>query len=148
MGVVADAALAAGGEVVGVIPQKLVEWEVAHGGLTELHVVHSMHERKQMMADLADAFVALPGGIGTMEELFEVWAWLHLGYHDKPCALLNVAGFYDPLIAFLDGMVVEGFLKSGTREMLLTGNDPEALLERLREYRAPATLPILERDEL
>jgi uncharacterized protein (TIGR00730 family) len=148
MGVVADAALAAGGEVVGVIPRKLVEWEVAHTGLTELHVVHSMHERKQMMADLADAFVALPGGIGTMEELFEVWAWLHLGYHDKPCALLNVAGFYDPLIAFLDGMVVEGFLKTGTREMLLTGVDPDALLERLRDYRAPATLPILERDEL
>ncbi|HEX8444861.1 MAG TPA: TIGR00730 family Rossman fold protein [Allosphingosinicella sp.] len=148
MGVIADAALAAGGEVVGVIPQKLVEWEVAHSGLTELHVVHSMHERKQMMADLADAFVALPGGIGTMEELFEVWAWLHLGYHDKPCALLNVAGFYDPLIAFLDGMVIEGFLKTGTREMLLTGTDPDELLERLQEYRAPATLPILERDEL
>ena len=148
MGVVADAALAAGGEVVGVIPRKLVEWEVAHTGLTELHVVTSMHERKQMMADLSDAFVALPGGIGTMEELFEVWAWLHLGYHDKPCALLNVAGFYDPLIAFLDGMVGEGFLKVGTREMLLTGADPVALLERLQGFRAPATLPILERDEL
>ena len=148
MGVVADAALAAGGEVVGVIPQKLVEWEVAHGGLTELHVVHSMHERKQMMADLADAFVALTGGIGTMEELFEVWAWLHLGYHDKPCALLNVAGFYDPLIAFLDGMVVEGFLKTGTREMLLTGADPHELVDRLLVFLAPATLPILGRDEL
>jgi uncharacterized protein (TIGR00730 family) len=148
MGVVADAALAAGGQVVGVIPRKLVEWEVAHTGLTELHVVHSMHERKQMMADLSDAFVALPGGIGTMEELFEVWAWLHLGYHDKPCALLNVAGFYDPLIAFLDGMVVEGFLKTGTREMLLTGADPDHLVDRLLTYRAPATLPILERDEL
>jgi uncharacterized protein (TIGR00730 family) len=107
-----------------------------------------MHERKQMMADLSDAFVALPGGIGTMEELFEVWAWLHLGYHDKPCALLNVAGFYDPLIAFLDGMVVEGFLKTGTREMLLTGADPDHLVDRLLTYRAPATLPILERDEL
>jgi hypothetical protein len=148
MGVVADAALAAGGEVIGVIPQKLIDWEVAHTGLTRLHVVHSMHERKQMMADLADAFVALPGGIGTMEELFEVWAWLHLGYHDKPCALLDVAGFYQPLIVFLDGMVGEGFLKSGTREMLLTDTDPERLLERLGSFRAPATLPILERDEL
>ncbi len=148
MGVVADAALAAGGEVIGVIPQKLVEWEVAHPGLTQLHVVHSMHERKQMMADLSDAFVALPGGIGTMEELFEVWAWLHLGYHQKPCALLNVAGFYDPLITFLDGMVDEGFLKSGTRAMLLTGDDGERLLEQLGAFRAPATLPILERDEL
>jgi uncharacterized protein (TIGR00730 family) len=148
MGVIADAALAAGGEVVGVIPQKLVEWEVAHSGLTELHVVHSMHERKQMMADLSDAFVALPGGIGTMEELFEVWAWLHLGYHQKPCALLDVAGFYDPLIAFLDGMVKEGFLKTGTREMLLTDTDGARLLERLQAFRAPATLPILERDEL
>jgi uncharacterized protein (TIGR00730 family) len=148
MGVVADAALAAGGEVVGVIPRKLVEWEVAHRGLTELHVVHSMHERKQMMADLSDAFVALPGGIGTMEELFEVWAWLHLGYHDKPCALLDVAGFYEPLIVFLDRMVAEGFLKAGTREMLLTDTDGEALLERLRAFRAPATLPILERDEI
>ncbi|HEX8402115.1 MAG TPA: TIGR00730 family Rossman fold protein [Allosphingosinicella sp.] len=148
MGVIADAALAAGGEVVGVIPQKLVEWEVAHTGLTELHVVHSMHERKQMMADLADAFVALPGGIGTMEELFEVWAWLHLGYHDKPCALLDVAGFYAPLVAFLDRMVDEGFLKRGTREMLLTDTDSRALLEQLRAFRAPATLPILDRDEL
>jgi uncharacterized protein (TIGR00730 family) len=148
MGVVADAALAAGGEVVGVIPRKLVEWEVAHPGLTALHVVQSMHERKQMMADLSDAFVALPGGIGTMEELFEVWAWLHLGYHQKPCALLNVAGFYDPLITFLDGMVEEGFLKSGTREMLLTGTDGELLLEQLSAFRAPATLPILEREEL
>jgi hypothetical protein len=148
MGVIADAALAAGGEVVGVIPQKLVEWEVAHPGLTELHVVASMHERKQMMADLADAFVALPGGIGTMEELFEVWAWLHLGYHQKPCALLNVAGFYDPLITFLDRMVDEGFLKTGTREMLLTGTDAERLLAALSAYRAPVTLPILEREEL
>ena len=148
MGVIADAALAAGGEVVGVIPQKLVDWEVAHPGLTELHVVASMHERKQMMADLADAFVALPGGIGTMEELFEVWAWLHLGYHQKPCALLNVAGFYDPLIIFLDRMVDEGFLKTGTREMLLTGTDAERLLAALSAYRAPVTLPILEREEL
>jgi uncharacterized protein (TIGR00730 family) len=148
MGVIADAALAAGGEVVGVIPQKLVEWEVAHSGLTELHVVHSMHERKQMMADLSDAFVALPGGIGTMEELFEVWAVAPLGYHQKPCALLNVAGFYDPLITFLDGMVEEGFLKTGTREMLLTGTDGELLLEQLSAFRAPATLPILEREEL
>jgi uncharacterized protein (TIGR00730 family) len=148
MGVVADAALAAGGEVLGIIPQKLVDWEAAHTGLTKLHIVHSMHERKAMMADLADGFVALPGGIGTLEELFEVWAWLHLGYHDKPCALLNVQGFYDPLIAFLDSVVVEGFLRTGTRAMLLSDEDPERLLEALRAYRGPKVLPLLERDEL
>jgi uncharacterized protein (TIGR00730 family) len=134
--------------VLGIIPQKLVDWEAAHTGLTELHIVHSMHERKAMMADLADGFVALPGGIGTLEELFEVWAWLHLGYHDKPCALLNVQGFYDPLIAFLDSVVVEGFLRTGTRAMLLSDEDPERLLEALRAYRGPKVLPLLERDEL
>ena len=132
MGVVANAALEAGGEVIGIIPQKLVDLEAAHTGITQLHVVHSMHERKAMMADLADGFVALPGGIGTLEELFEVWAWLHLGYHAKPCGLLNVCGFYDPLIAFLDTIVVEGFLRTSTRAMLLSDDDPERLLGALR----------------
>jgi len=148
MGVVANAALEAGGEVIGIIPQKLVDLEAAHTGITQLHVVHSMHERKAMMADLADGFVALPGGIGTLEELFEVWAWLHLGYHAKPCGLLNVCGFYDPLIAFLDTIVVEGFLRTGTRAMLLSDDDPERLLQALRTYRGPDVLPLLERDEL
>ena len=148
MGVVADAALAAGGEVVGIIPQKLVDLEVAHSGLSELHVVHSMHERKAMMADLSDGFVALPGGIGTLEELFEVWAWLHLGYHDKPCGLLNVQGFYDPLIAFLDSIVTEGFLRSDTRTMLFSDDDGERLLHALRNAPDRHSYSLLDRDEL
>ena len=148
MGVVADAALAAGGEVVGIIPQKLVDLEVAHTGLTELHIVHSMHERKALMADLADGFVALPGGIGTLEELFEVWAWLHLGYHDKPCGLLNVAGFYDSLIVFLDSIVTEGFLRADTRAMLFADDDGERLLDALRNAPPRETYSLLDRDEL
>jgi uncharacterized protein (TIGR00730 family) len=148
MGVVADAALAAGGEVVGIIPQKLVDLEVAHTGLTELHVVHSMHERKAMMADLSDGFVALPGGIGTLEELFEVWAWLHLGYHDKPCGLLNVCGFYDPLITFLDSIVTEGFLRADTRAMLFADDDGERLLGALRNAPDCESYSLLDRDEL
>jgi uncharacterized protein (TIGR00730 family) len=148
MGVVADAALAAGGEVVGIIPQKLVDLEVAHSGLTELHVVGSMHERKALMADLSDGFVALPGGIGTLEELFEVWAWLHLGYHDKPCGLLNVSGFYDPLITFLDSIVTEGFLRADTRAMLFCENDGQRLLEAMRNAPRRERYSLLDRDEL
>jgi uncharacterized protein (TIGR00730 family) len=148
MGVVADAALAAGGEVVGIIPQKLVDLEVAHSGLTELHVVGSMHERKALMADLSDGFVALPGGIGTLEELFEVWAWLHLGYHDKPCGLLNVSGFYDPLITFLDSIVTEGFLRADTRAMLFCENDGQRLLEAMRSAPRRERYSLLDRDEL
>jgi uncharacterized protein (TIGR00730 family) len=148
MGVVADAALAAGGEVTGIIPQKLLDLEVAHTGLSELHVVHSMHERKAMMADLSDGFVALPGGIGTLEELFEVWAWLHLGYHDKPCGLLNVCGFYDPLITFLDSIVTEGFLRADTRAMLFADDDGERLLGALRNAPDRESYSLLDRDEL
>jgi uncharacterized protein (TIGR00730 family) len=148
MGVVADAALAAGGEVVGIIPQKLVDLEVAHSRLTELHVVGSMHERKALMADLSDGFVALPGGIGTLEELFEVWAWLHLGYHDKPCGLLNVSGFYDPLITFLDSIVTEGFLRADTRAMLFCENDGQRLLEAMRNAPRRERYSLLDRDEL
>ena len=148
MGVVADAALAAGGEVIGIIPKKLVDLEVAHTGLSELHVVESMHERKARMADFSDGFVALPGGIGTMEELFEVWAWLHLGYHDKPCGLLDVAGFYDPLIVFLDRMVEEGFLRADTRAMLFADDDGRRLLDKLRGAPDRATYSLLDRDEL
>jgi uncharacterized protein (TIGR00730 family) len=138
MGVVADAALAAGGEVVGVIPASLERRELAHGGLTQLHVVGSMHERKARMAELADGFVALPGGMGTLEELAEVLTWAQLGLHRKPCALLDAGGYFRPLIAFLDHAVAEGFVRSEHRAMLLVEEDAEALLDRLARYRPPA----------
>ena len=131
MGVLADAVLAMNGEVVGVIPGALVDREIAHRGLTELHVVGTMHERKAMMAQLADAFVALPGGLGTLEELFEVWTWSQLGIHSKPCALLNTAGYYDPLIDFLDHAVEEGFVRERQRSTLIVSSDPDELLELL-----------------
>jgi uncharacterized protein (TIGR00730 family) len=131
MGALADAALAAGGEVIGVIPQALMDREIAHRGLTELRVVTSMHERKAQMAELSDAFVALPGGIGTLEELFEVWTWNQLGIHAKPCGVLNVRRFYDPLSAFLDHVVSEGFLKPENRGALRVEEEPEALLAAL-----------------
>jgi uncharacterized protein (TIGR00730 family) len=139
MGIVADAALVAGGVVTGVIPQALVDRELAHRGCTTLHVVGSMHERKAKMADLADGFVALPGGIGTLEELFEVWTWAQLGDHAKPVALLNVAGFYDTLVAFLDEMEGKGFLRHRHGDMLLVADDAPALLDTMRGYRPPET---------
>lgn len=128
MGTVADAALAAGGRVVGVIPESLQRLEVGHTGLHELHVVKTMHVRKQMMAERAQAFVALPGGIGTLEELYEVWTWRQLGYHDQPIGLLNTEGYYDALLAFMDHTVAEGFLSPEQRANLVVGTDPEALL--------------------
>jgi len=131
MGALADCALAAGGEVVGVIPRALVDREIAHRGLTELHVVDTMHERKAMMADLADAFVALPGGLGTFEELFEIWTWGYLGLHSKSYGLLNVDGYYDPLIQFLDHARDEGFVRPMQRDMLNVSTDPAALLDTL-----------------
>jgi hypothetical protein len=137
MGAVADAALAAGGEVIGVMPRPLAEKEIAHGGLSELRIVGSMHERKALMAELSDGFIALPGGIGTFEELFEVWTWGQLGYHRKPCGILNVEGFYDQLIGFLDGVVAQRFLRAEHRQMLLQASDPAVLLERLAAYRPP-----------
>ncbi len=137
MGVVADAALAAGGEVVGVIPQLLADKELAHRGLSALHVVGSMHQRKAMMAELSDAFVALPGGAGTLEEIFEIWTWAQLGEHMKPCGLLNVAGFYDGLIGFLDHAAAELFMKPQHRAMLLTAATPAAMLTALHDYVAP-----------
>jgi uncharacterized protein (TIGR00730 family) len=139
MGIVADACLAAGGEVIGVIPEALVQHEVAHLGLTELRVVDTMHQRKAMMADLADAFVALPGGIGTFEELFEIWTWSQLGLQRKAVGLLNVRGYYDHLIALADHAVGEGFLRREHREMLVVDTDPGRLLDRLRAYEAVAT---------
>ncbi len=138
MGVVADAALAAGGEVVGVIPGALERRELAHRRLTRLHVVGSMHERKARMAELSDAFVALPGGLGTLEELAEVLTWAQLGLHRKPCALLDAGGYWRPLTAFLDHAVAERFVRPEHRAMLLVEEDPEALLERLSRFRPPA----------
>ena len=137
MGAVADAARAAGGEVIGVIPRALMKREIAHAGLADLRVVGSMHERKALMAELADGFIALPGGVGTLEELFEVWTWVHLGLHHKPCALLDVAGFYSGLARFLDHVDDEGFLREGVREMLLVERDPAQLLTAMRAWRAP-----------
>jgi uncharacterized protein (TIGR00730 family) len=135
MGAVADAALAAGARVVGVIPEALLAKEVGHTGLDELLVVRSMHERKALMAELADAFVALPGGYGTLEELCEVVTWSQLGLHAKPCGLLDVEGYYDPLLAQLDRAVAEGFVRAEHRSIVVVERDPEALLERLAAYR-------------
>ena len=131
MGLVADGALAAGGQVVGVIPKALVEKEWAHTGCTELHVVDTMHDRKRIMAEKADAFLALPGGIGTFEELFEVWTWRQLGYHDKPIGLLNVAGYYDPMLAFLQSAVSHGFMGQALMGLVKTGSDTAQLLTEL-----------------
>ena len=121
----------------GVIPESLVEWEVAHQGLTELRVVSSMHERKALMADLSAGFVALPGGVGTLEETFEVLTWAQLGMHEKPCGLLNVAGYYDPLINFLQHAVDERFLKDVHRELLMVEDSAESLLDAFANYQAP-----------
>jgi len=138
MGEVADAALAAGARVIGVIPESLQQREVGHRGLHELHVVPTMHLRKQMMAERADAFVALPGGIGTLEELFEVWAWRQLGYHDQPLGLLNVEGYYDELLRFMDRTVAEGFLEARQRANLLVDTEPQRLLDTLARAAADA----------
>lgn len=139
MGSVADAALAAGAEVIGVIPQALMGRELGHGGLTELHVVDTMHERKRLMAERSDAFIALPGGIGTFEELFEVWTWLQLGYHTKPVGLLNAAGYYDGLLAFLDHSVARGFVPAAQRDLLQVQANAEALLDRMAALACPAS---------
>jgi uncharacterized protein (TIGR00730 family) len=136
MGVLADAALAAGGEVIGIIPEALLAWEVAHANLTDLQVVASMHERKARMADLSDAFVALPGGFGTLEEFCEVLTWSQLGLHRKPCGLVNVDGYYDPLLALLDHAVAERFVRPEHRALVLQATEPEPLLELLAGYEA------------
>ncbi|PZQ79594.1 MAG: TIGR00730 family Rossman fold protein [Ancylobacter novellus] len=147
MGALANATLEAGGEVIGIIPQRLVEKEIAHRGLSDLRVVGSMHERKALMAELSDGFVALPGGIGTLEELFEVWTWAQLGSHGKPCALLNTDGYYDPMLSFLDHTVDEGFMRRAHRDMLLVAQYPEQLLARMRDYQAPNVIKWIERGE-
>ncbi|WP_297797485.1 TIGR00730 family Rossman fold protein [uncultured Marinobacter sp.] len=137
MGIVADSVLASGGKVYGVIPEHLRARELAHGSLTELHVVKDMHERKAKMAELADGFVALPGGIGTLEEIFEAWTWGQLGFHQKPCALFNVNGFYDPLLTMVSAMERAGFLKQEYIDMLIKSEDPETLLKQMRQYQPP-----------
>lgn len=141
MAAMADAALAAGGHVTGVIPQGLIEREVAHPSLTDLRVVASMHDRKASMADLADAFVALPGGLGTLEELFEVWTWAQLGLHSKPIALLKVGTFFDQLLGFLDTLVVHRFVRREYRDLLIVDDDPMRLLARLDAWRPPGGPP-------
>jgi uncharacterized protein (TIGR00730 family) len=147
MGALADATLAAGGDATGVIPRSLMEREVARSGLTELHVVASMHERKAMMAELSDAFIALPGGLGTMEELFEVWTWGLLGIHAKPFGMLEVAAYFRPLIRFLDHAVDEGFVRARHRAMLLVDHDPDRLLDRIAAHRPAAEPPAIREDE-
>lgn len=147
MGILADAALSRGGEVIGVIPKAMVEKELAHQGLTKLHTVHSMHERKALMAELADAFVALPGGFGTLDEFCEVLTWAQLGLHLKPCGLLNVAGFYDAFLAQIDAAVQARFIRPEHRSLVLAEREPEALLSRLEQFQPPSTHKWIDRDE-
>jgi uncharacterized protein (TIGR00730 family) len=136
MGAMADAALAAGGQVIGVIPKILYQKEIAHDGLTQQHVVKTMSDRKQYMSNLADAFITLPGGIGTLDELTEVWTWTQLGVHIKPCGMLNVNGFFDHLLAFIDVAVKEAFLRDHHRQLLCIENDVERLLVKLSRARS------------
>lgn len=140
MGVLANRMMQRGGEVTGIIPQRLMDMEVGHLTITRLHIVKDMHERKALMNQLSDAFIALPGGIGTLEELFEMLTWRQLGYHDKPLGLLNGSGFYDGLIRFLDHQVQEGFLQPAHRALLLEASDPVILLDQLRRQCAAAPI--------
>jgi len=137
MGIVADAVLEAGGEVTGVIPKALMDTEVGHDRLTRLLVVKDMHERKALMAEHADGFIAMPGGIGTLEELFETLTWAQLGFHEKPIGLLNVAGFYDPLIEFLRHQTSQGFLRAEHKDLLLVETEPDPLIEQLKNFTMP-----------
>jgi len=136
MGLIADSMLGSGAEVIGVIPSQLQQKEIAHRGLSKLHVVDTMHERKALMADLADAFVALPGAYGTLDELFEIITWAQLGIHTKPVGILNIEGYYDHLLAFLDNCVANGLLRQSNRELFLVDTSPKRLLERMAEHRA------------
>ena len=147
LGLGADSVLQLGGRVVGVIPEALAKKELAHKSLTELHVTPSMHARKTLMAELSDGFIALPGGIGTFEEIFEIWTWAQLGFHAKPCGLLNVAGYYDGLIAFLDHAVAEQFVKPLHRSILSVEQEPNALLDRFASYQAPSLHKWVGRDQ-
>ena len=147
MGVIADAALALDGRVIGVIPRMLWEREVGHRGLTDLRIVETMHERKALMAELSDGFIAMPGGIGTFEEFFEVWTWGQLGVHRKPCGILNIAGYFDPMLAMIDTMIRRRFLKPEYREMILVDTDPAALLDRMNAYQPPTVGKWIDRAE-
>lgn len=147
MGMVADRVLELGGRVIGVIPEALAHKEVAHQQLTELQVTRSMHERKTRMAELSDGFVALPGGIGTLEELFEIWTWAQLGFHAKPCGILNAGGYYDLLIRFLDHVMDEQFVKPDHRRLLFVESEPTALLDRYETYHPPERAHWIGRDE-
>jgi hypothetical protein len=147
MGTVADAALHAGGKVIGVLPRALEDKEIGHEGLTELHLVGSMHERKAKMADLSDAFIALPGGVGTLEEIFEVWTWGQLGYHSKPCGFLNINGYYDHLIRFLDHQTEEGFTKDVMRHMVQIAGTPRELVGQFENYTPPSAPKWITREE-
>jgi len=148
MGVIADAVLEAGGEAIGVIPKSLAVKEIAHENLAELHVVASMHERKAMMAELADGFIAMPGGWGTLEEIFEMLTWAQLGFHDKPCGLLNTEGYYDSLIEFLENSFTQQFVNELYRPMLVTSAEPATLLDKFAVYRAPKVHKWMDEDEL
>lgn len=148
MGALANAVLDAGGEAIGVIPRSLAIKEVAHENLTQMHVVSSMHERKALMAELADGFIALPGGWGTLEEIFEILTWAQLGFHEKPCGLLNIEGYYDGLIGFLDNAIEQQFVREVCRPMLMTAHDPADLLDQFAGYRAPRVRKWMSEDEL
>lgn len=148
MGIIADEVMSGGGEVCGIIPESLDKREVGHRGLTELHVVDSMHTRKAMMAEKADGFIAMPGGIGTFEEFFEILTWAQLGFHDKPCAILNVAGYYDALLALADNAVKEGFVRPVHRSLIIEDSDPEVLLEKMRGMRPVVVEKWIGREEL
>jgi uncharacterized protein (TIGR00730 family) len=147
MGAVADAALAVGGEVIGIIPSALAQKEIAHPGLTDLQIVDSMHERKARMADLADGFLALPGGFGTFEEFFEVVTWAQIGIHRKPCALLNVDGYFDPLLALAEHAKTERFVRPEHRALLLADTDPARLLDLMAQYHSPLLDKWMDRDQ-
>ncbi|MEE4011549.1 TIGR00730 family Rossman fold protein [Roseibium sp. FZY0029] len=147
MGTVADAALASGGKVIGVLPRSLQDKEIGHEGLSELHLVDSMHERKAMMADLSDAFIALPGGVGTLEEIFEVWTWGQLGYHKKPCGFLNAEGYYDHLITFLNHQTQQGFTKQVMRDMVQIASSPLDMIRQFENYAPPSAPKWINRDE-
>ncbi len=148
MGALADAALAAGGHVIGVIPESLLAKEVGHRGLPDLRVVKTMHERKALMAELSDGFIALPGGFGTFEEFFEVLTWSQLGLHAKPCGVLNVAGFFTPLLQLIDHAVAEGFIRPAHRELVLVDDSLERLLERMKQFEPPTVHKWIDRDEV
>ena len=147
MGVVADAVLGSGGEAVGVIPQALVDKELAHGRLTDLRIVRSMHDRKALMAELADAFIALPGGYGTLEEFCEIITWTQLGLHNKPFGLLNVERFYDPFLQQIDHAIKEGFIRGDNRSLILVGNEPGALVDQLLQFKPPTVPKWIRPDE-